>query len=64
MSPNAAVTVGGGARDDSLHKESISSQTQQELEVLKIEKAQADRMNQEILGQISMLKDALSTFQE
>ena len=32
--------------------------------MLKIEKAQTDQMNQEILGQISMLKEALSTFQE
>ena len=40
------------------------NQSQQELEILKVEKAQTDQMNQEILGQISMLKEALSTFQE
>ena len=39
-------------------------QKNSELEVLKVEKAQTDQMNQEILGQISMLKEALSTFQE
>ena len=40
------------------------NQSQQELEILKVEKAQTDQMNQEILGQISMLKEALSAFQE
>ena len=33
-----------------------------EIETLKEEKAQTDQMNKEILGQISMLKEALSTF--
>lgn len=45
-----------------LNEESIHLQKSSELEVLKIEKAQTDEMNQEILGQISMLKEALSTF--
>ena len=34
-----------------------------ELEALKEEKAQTDDLNKEILGQIGMLKEALSAFQ-
>lgn len=34
------------------------------MEGLKRQKAETDQVNQEILGQISMLKDSIQTFQE
>lgn len=35
-----------------------------EIETLRKQKAEADRVNRQILGQIGMLKDAISTFQK
>ena len=62
QSPSANQILSSAAL--ALKESNQLNQSQQELEILKIEKAQTDQMNEEILGQISMLKEALSTFQE